>query len=152
MSYEQVELEPIRLVAVSHSGAYNTIGKAFDQLMGICKANGIPFAETIGVYHDDPNETPEAELRAHAGMKISDDQVLPEGCEEFIIPGGLYVKTLHKGSYSGLWPAWQKFMTEGIESTGKDYDIGKCDFEVYLNDCSEVPEEELLTELYSGIC
>jgi len=44
MSYEQVELEPIRLVAVSHSGAYNTIGKAFDQLMGICKANGIPFA------------------------------------------------------------------------------------------------------------
>lgn len=152
MTYEQVEIEPIRLVALAHSGAYNMIGEKFGQLAGVCRANGIPFAETIGVYHDDPNDTPEAELRSHAGMKISEDQEIPEGCEEFLIPGGLYLKAVHKGSYSGLWPAWQALMTEGLASTGKDYDIGKCDFEVYLNDCDEVAEEELLTELYSGIC
>jgi AraC family transcriptional regulator len=62
-----------------------------------------------------------------------------------VIPASKYAKFLLKGSYEGIWFAFDKafkYINEG------NYEIGEAPaLEVYLNDPSITPEEELLTEI-----
>jgi len=61
------------------------------------------------------------------------------------IPSSKYAKFILKGSYDGIWIAFDKAFKFVNES---EYEIGEApSLELYLNDPSVTPESELLTEI-----
>ncbi len=72
---------------------------------------------------------------------------LPEGRGEIVaheLPGGTVVSTIHKGPY-GTMEETYAFLGAWVKENGYRY-TGPAR-EIYMNDPSQVPESELLTEL-----
>ena len=149
-----VDLKQRRVLCLRHIGPYPEIGKAFGRLYEYIGANHpeLQAAECIGIFRDDPENTPPAKLRSDACV------VLPEGlepkCEEGFridtIEAGSYATTRHTGSYMKLSETWQEFCGTWIPTQGVKIRNGHC-FEIYMNNCHEVPEDQLITDLYEPV-
>ena len=142
-------LSAMRLAAVLHNGAYNTIGPAFRKLgaiAGPARLFAHPDAMMIGVYKDDPRTTPVAELRSAAGVAIPEGVRIPDGLVEERAVGGRFACGTHHGSYEKLPDAWKRLMTELIPAAGY-HRRDAASYERYINDPTQVPEAELLTEI-----
>jgi len=152
MNVEIIELPEMRVATVSHRGAYNQISEAFARLGELAGRAGLfgPDSAMIGIYHDDPRTTPEAELRSEAALVISPEAVLPAGLNEQRIPAGRYARTTHVGPYEELADLWPRFMGDWLPKSG--YRVrGGASFEIYRNMPGLVPKEKLITELYIAI-
>jgi AraC family transcriptional regulator len=143
------EMPALRLATVPHVGPYNQISKAFQKLGGIAGPAGLfrPDALMIALYHDDPETTPAAKLRSDAGLTVSDNVKLPAEAVEKRLPAGHYARTTHIGPYTTLPDAWSRFLGEWLPASGKQIKDG-VSFEMYRNDPSNTPPEQLRTDLY----
>ncbi len=156
MQVEVVEREETTVLAVRHIGPYPGIGSAFESLgQLVCKLSLNPAnAQWLGIFHDDPQAVPAAELRSDACVTITgsapDASLLEEGARLDKIPGGRYATMRHEGSYDGLPESWGKFMGEGLPAAGLKPRAGIC-FEIYRNDPSHTPADDLVTELYEPV-
>jgi len=110
--------------------------------------HGLSGAVRLAIFHDDPAVTPAAELRSDVCVEV------PEGLEwdepdirGEILPELEALVVLHRGSYAGLPAAWGALYSEELPASGRRPG-GHSPFEVYLNDCSQAPEDEVLTELW----
>lgn len=139
-----------RVVAMRHTGPYWQIGQTFGALMAWIGAHQV--AQTgpaLAISYDDPETTPEAELRSDAcvmvdaGFRCEDPSV-----QVLDLPGGRYAITTHLGHYSGLGGTWRRFMGEWFPASGHTIEFTRPCFEVYVNDCNAVPVEEVRTDLY----
>ena len=142
-------LPPMRLAAVLHTGPYQQIGPAFRKLGSIAGPAGLfnnPGAMMIGVYKDDPQTTPVESLRSAAGIVIPEKVEIPKGLVEERAPGGRFACGTHHGSYEQLPEAWKRLSDELIPAAGYRRRAA-ASYERYLNDPSQVPEAELLTEI-----
>jgi AraC family transcriptional regulator len=137
--------EPMRYAYVEHIGPYPAIAAAFQKFFGIVGPAGLvkPDMQAIGRYYSDPREVPAEELRSHAGMFVGVDDVLPDGVEEGIIPAGKFFVYRHLGSYAGLPQAWENTM-QSLPGAPRP----EPPFEVYINDCTQVAEADLITDIY----
>lgn len=103
--------------------------------------------EYLGLSFDDPTITSPQRCRFYACITI-DKPVKPQG--EFgvqTIPGGLYAIFTLRGSYSGLMGMYDAIYSDWLPESG--YQLrNSASFEKYLNDPSQVREENLLTEIY----
>lgn len=142
------------VIAISHKGPYYEIGQSFRRIFGWAGPNRVPIMGSIGIYYDDPGVTPPEELRSDACIVVPEGYTLPADADPDIrvdtVGGGLHAITTHKGSYSGLSDSWAQFLGQAIPAKGKTIAYGPS-FEVYVNDCSEVPESELITDLYQPV-
>lgn len=66
------QTEPLRVVAIDHTGSYMQIGKAFDPLFGWCATRNLlgPRSRMLGVFYDDPFSVAEDELRSRACVVV----------------------------------------------------------------------------------
>lgn len=148
MQVEISELPGFRVAGVRHVGPYNRIGEAFGRLGAVAGPVGLMAGgPMVGVYHDDPESTPEAELRSDAGVVVSTDAPIPPELEELVLPAGRYAMTVHRGPYTGLGDAWARFMGQWLPASGERVGEG-VSFELYRNTPDQVGEDELMTELY----
>ena len=142
---------PRRVAALSHRGAYNTIGSAFERLGAVAGPAGL-FAHAgalgVAIYYDDPDNVPAAQLRSDAGVLVPPDVPLPDGLHEVLLPAGRWARTLHRGSYAGIGDAWQRFVGQWLPQSGHRMNAAGDCFELYLNHPGQVREEELETLLY----
>jgi AraC family transcriptional regulator len=147
------QMPELRVGAVRHVGPYNQIPEAFERLTGIAGPLGLfqrPGAAMLAIYHDDPDSTPQEQLRSDAAIVVAEDVKLPRELVEQRIPAGRYACTLHVGRYEKLGDAWARFMGEWLPASG--YRLGDgVSFEIYLNTPMTVPKHELKTELYLPI-
>ncbi len=152
MNVEIQNLEELRVAAVRHHGPYHRISEAFARLGAAVGPAGLigPGCKMIGIYHDDPESTPEAELRSDAALSIPEDAKLPDGLTEMRIPGGRYARTIHVGPYEKLGDTWARFMGEWLPGSGHRVGDGAA-IEIYRNTPGQVPPEKLETELYIRI-
>jgi AraC family transcriptional regulator len=152
MQIEIEQLAPIRVAAVRHVGPYNQIGKAFERLGALAGPSGLvqpPNGPMLGIYHDDPRQTPAEKLRSDAGIAVQEGTPIPDGLEEQRIPGGRYARVTHVGPYEGLSEAWPQF---GISLGAGGYRMrAGPGFEIYRNDMSTTPKAELRTDLYMPV-
>jgi len=146
---EIVEMPELRVAAVRHSGPYSEISRAFGQLGQAAGAAGLfgPGSAMIAIYHDDPRTTPASELRSEAGVVIAEGLTIPAGLVETRIHAGRFARTIHAGPYDELPAIWQEFQGEGLAQVGQRRRSG-ASFEIYRNTPGEVPDEDLVTELY----
>lgn len=141
-----------RYIGFRHIGAYNQIGSAIGTLFQQAMPRGIELAgPVIGVFHDDPGEAPEDQLRSDAAFQVNKDYDL-EGTDlhAFTISAGDYVTYDHIGPYSELGDLWQKFAGEVMAQHG-DSATWEWIFEEYLNDCEEVGMENAHTRLFVSL-
>lgn len=145
----KIEVQPLkqqRLFVVHHTGRYQEIGKAFQQLHAIATAKGILTQSKgmLGVYFDDPDITQTENLRSAAALIVPDELACPEELDEVILEGGQFLCGTHIGPYTGLAEAWTKVRT-AWKAEQLDPAPGRPSFEIYLNAPGMVPEQELQT-------
>ena len=149
MEIEIKEMPELRVATVSHVGPYNRISEAFARLGEIAGREQLvgPSAEMLGIYHDDPEITPAAELRSEAALTVPPDAKLPKELGERRVPGGRYASTRHVGPYEELPDAWARFMGQWLPRSGHRL-RESVSYEIYRNTPADVPKEKLETELY----
>lgn len=153
----QVRLETssaVTLLAYPHTGAYMNIGKAFEKLSGWAGIRGLFNQETrmMGVYFDDPENVPEAELRCLAGITIATDAVpaLDQPLQIYELPEVECAVLRFQGPYADMAVAYRWFYGQWLPGSGREpQDLPP--FEVYLNDPKSVAPTELLTDIYIPI-
>lgn len=138
-----------KYVGMQHRGAYHEIGSTIMKMFGQTMECGIQMTGPLaGIYYDNPNVTPEAELRSDAVIPVSEDYDLTgSDLHAFVMPGGEFLAVDHIGPYSGLGDTWGKFMDELDANHGAEMDWNWT-FEEYLNDCEEVGMENAHTRLF----
>jgi AraC family transcriptional regulator len=139
----------MRVAVVKHRGPYHRIGEAFSKLGEIAGPAGLfgPDAKMIGVYYDDPDTTPESELRADAGITVSETAKIPPELTEVRIPPGRMARATHIGGYEGLNESWARLTGAWLEQSGQRLGDG-VSYEIYLNTPMDTPKDKLRTELY----
>jgi AraC family transcriptional regulator len=149
MEVDIKEMPELRVGAVRHVGPYNQIPKAFERLGAVAGPAGLlrHAGAMIAIYHDDPETTPQDQLRSEAALVVPEGIKLPEGLVEEHIAGGRYARTLHVGPYEQLGDVWARFLGEWVPASGNRIGDG-VSYEIYLNNPTQVPKQELRTELY----
>lgn len=137
-----------RLGAIAHRGAYLKVGKAFEKASALATTRNLwPHADgMMGIYYDDPNAVPEAELRSHAGIVLSGAATLPDEMEDIRIAPGRVAVLTYKGSYAGLKAAYDFLFGEWLPKSGEEPRDDPA-MENYLNTPMDTAPEELLTEI-----
>lgn len=145
----EIRQEPARrIAALPHRGPYNEISRAYDKLGAILGARGLwPQAGAmVAVYYDDPDATPPADLRSHAGVAFGPDVVLEAPLEVVILPAGPHAVMTYRGPYSGLGAAYEVLFGQWLPGSGHEPADSPV-FEIYLNTPMDTAPEDLLTEL-----
>jgi len=81
-----------------------------------------------------------------AAMTLQPEQRVAPPLEEVRVEAGAYAVGLHQGAYDGLPGAWGAFVRE-LKASGRPLDLTRPCLEIYLDDPSATPAEELRTEL-----
>ena len=153
MDVEITEMPELRVGTVRHIGPYNQIPQAFGRLYAIAVNAGLfrhPGAAMIAIYYDDPDTTPQDQLRSDAAIAVADHLPLPDGLGERRISGGRYARATHVGPYETLVDAWARFLCEWLPASGNRIGAGEM-YEIYRNDPSTIPRNELRTDLYISL-
>jgi len=150
-----VDLEPMKVLCVRHTGPYNQIGEAFQRLGDLVTRSGMDVSRSqwLAIYHDDQDTTDQASLRSDACVSIEGDDPLPsgEGVTVLDIPGGDYATTRHIGSYSMLGKVWGEFVGAWIPASGYRPRHAHC-FEIYVKGHGDgCPESEFITDIYEPV-
>jgi AraC family transcriptional regulator len=146
-------LPEMTVAAVHHVGPYNQISEAFGKIGPIAGRAGLfdlPDVMMVGLYYDDPEAKPAAELQSDAGLVVPPGTKIPDGLTTVTITAGRYVKTTHKGPYDRLGDVWSQLLGVWIPQSGHRIGPG-VSFEVYRNDPTNAKPEDLVTELYAPI-
>jgi AraC family transcriptional regulator len=149
ITIEIKSMEEMRVATARHVGPYPLIAEAFQRLHQLGAPAGLlrPGAKMLAIYHDDPETTPEHELRSDAAITVADGAELPAGLGEASIAGGRYACATHVGAYAGLGDAWARLLGQWLPASGERVGPGVW-FEIYVNNPGDTPEPELRTELY----
>jgi len=153
MDVEITEMPELRVGTVRHIGPYNQIPQAFGRLNAIAVNAGLfrhPGAAMIAIYYDDPETTPQDRLRSDAAIAVADHVSLPDGLGERRISGGRYARATHVGPYETLVDAWARFLCEWLPASGNRIGGGEM-YEIYRNDPTTIPRNELRTDLYISL-
>lgn len=149
-SYEATvrESPAIRVAALKHAGDYQKIGGTFERLTAMAAGQGLlgPSTRFFGIYHDDPDATPERSLRSEACLTVPADWMPSGELELRDIRGGRYAVVLHVGPYAELGRGYAWLFGEWLPGSGEEAADAPC-VEEYLNDPRAVAPAELRTEI-----
>ena len=151
MNVQVAQADPIYVVMMRHVGPYETIGPVFERLLTWVNEQKIPVQRTIGIYWDNPDFTDASALRSAACVEVWKGYQLPDhrilNLEQMEIAGGPYAIMRFVGPYEDLGPIWSDF-TNHIERNLRRKIAQTPAFEVYVNDASNTPLDQLITDLY----
>jgi len=137
-----------QLVVMPHIGPYQDIGQAFQSLYAKIGGLGMfpQIREGVAIFYDDPMEKPPAELRSDAGVTLAEAVSVPDGMEGKTIPAGKAATVLYNGPYSGLPAVYDELYCAWLPASDEET-ADHPSYEVYLNDPTNTPPDELLTEI-----
>ena len=135
-------------ITIRHSGSYMQIGKTLETLFGWLATRELlsDDVRAVGIYYDDPDAVPEAELRSRAGIITTTDFPIEAPLEPTMIADGPYVVLRHKGPYADMPAAYRWLFGEWLVGSGREPADAPC-FEEYLNNPRDTPPTELLTDI-----
>jgi AraC family transcriptional regulator len=137
-----------RLAAVTHTGPYHQINRAFEKLFATIGARG-QIKDTglmVGVYYDDPAATAAADLRSNAGAIVGEEFPLAAPLEQVRLPAGRHAVLTFTGPYAGLPAAYDQLYGNWLPESGEE-PADTPPFEVYLNSPMDTPQDKLVTEI-----
>jgi AraC family transcriptional regulator len=144
-----LDMPELRVFTVEHTGPYNQISHAFERLGALAGLAGLfrfPAAMMLATYHDDPETTAPDQLRSEAAVSVPEAAERPKEMGERRIPAGRYARTVHVGPYERLGDSWARFKGEWLPQSGERMGTS-VSYEIYRNNPTNTPKEELITEL-----
>ncbi|GAM22860.1 hypothetical protein SAMD00019534_060350, partial [Acytostelium subglobosum LB1] len=156
MSTQQVTIRKMpaaTLYGISHVGPYEAIAPVFGKLAKIAETEKVSYDSGvyIGLYYDNPDTNPPAQLRSKACFMPHkpETKLVDPAISTYQFHEGEYAVYLYKGAYEGLPNAWRWFFETWFPTSGRQFILNDQNptFELYLNECGKVANEELLTEL-----
>ncbi|NCC09084.1 MAG: AraC family transcriptional regulator [Bacteroidia bacterium] len=120
-------LESIETIAISHVGPYAGIAGAFERLAAWAGVHNLWAAapKMLGVYHDDPMQTPMDQLRSEACLENLSGMEPGEGMKPYTVSGGKYFVMqveLIMSEYGEAWQqAYETFNQERYVSDDRDH-------------------------------
>ncbi|MFD0980501.1 AraC family transcriptional regulator [Tropicimonas aquimaris] len=137
-----------RLAAVAHSGPYDQIGPAYDTLSTLAEArNLVPEVKSmIGIFYDDPDSTPAAELRSHAAFEVGPETPIDAPLEQIELHGGKVAVYRLKGPYSGLKAVYHYLYGTWLPDSGEEPQDAPS-YEIYRNMPGNTAPEDLITDI-----
>jgi AraC family transcriptional regulator len=153
-SVSVIEVKPQTVLGIRRQGRYREIRPLIRKVMEYGQANGAIFnGPPFYLSHETTQEeSMKADREGTADLEVA----VPvagevEGTDEITcnrIEGGKMAMVAHKGPHRECGMAFVK-LEEWLEENGKT--VSGPMREVYLNDPSEVGQEELMTEIYAPI-
>lgn len=140
MDIRIVELDPVRVAYLRHTGAYGPALNDFWRkvVQPWMAANGLEGRVTYGVAQDDPGTTPPDQCRYDACVEVAKDYVAAAPAALETIPGGWHASTRYSGPAAGIGAAWGEFYGKALGEMGLRDRPGAC-FERYGADFKEDP-------------
>ena len=140
------DLPRLRVAMIEHRGDYQLIAQAFERLLTVAATTGLlrPDTRTIGIYHDDPESVPQAELRSAACITVPDDWSPSGELTEAHVDGGRYATIIHTGPYTELTMAYNWLYQTWLPTSAEEPRNLPC-IEDYLNNPRQVPAKDLET-------
>ena len=145
-----IRTEPaIQLAALPHKGAYHEISRAFQKLSAVMASRDLfrSAGRMVGVFYDDPQSVPAADLRSHAAFEIAGRADLSDPLESVSLSGGRHAVLTYKGPYAGLPAAYDQLFGLWLPQSGEE-PADAPSFEVYLNSPMDTVPDDLVTELH----
>jgi len=151
--FEIIEVDETPYLYVDRSTSHDpgeigpAMGSAFQEVWSFMQAEGIaPTGGALSVYTSyDPEKM---DFRSGFAIAPGDMAKASGAVKADVTPAGRAVHGTHKGPYSGIRQSYGEMhafvQAKGVQFTAPTW-------EVYLNSPGEVPEEELLTELYQAL-
>ncbi|WP_043612068.1 GyrI-like domain-containing protein [Ensifer sp. ZNC0028] len=138
-----------RCAGIDHIGSYMEIDHAMGRLFAeLVDRHSLPAEPAmLGVYFDDPDLGPEAELHSRACLPVATSVTIDAPLVETVLRGGPYAKLRYKGPYADMRGAYRWLLGVWLPASGYEPDDAPI-FESYLNDPREVPQNELRTDIY----
>ena len=149
MDIDIKDMPRLRVATVRHVGPYNQIPKAFEHLGAVAGPAGLlqKAGAMMAIYHDDPETTPQDQLRSDAALVVDEGIRMPDGLVEQHIAGGRYAHTVHVGPYEQLGDVWARLLGEWVPASGRRL-ADSPSFEIYRSDMRTTPKEQLHTDIY----
>ena len=145
-------LPAVQVLCCRRVGPYqDTAQEAWQSLWGWVRAHGV-VDRVQGAYGyglDDPRTTAPGKQRYDACLAIAGD-VAPEDAAGIVartLPGGCYAIHRHKGPYHQMGAVFGHLRDQWLPTSGQTLEANRPFLEIYLNDPSEVPESDYLTDL-----
>jgi AraC family transcriptional regulator len=146
-----VRLEPVRVVALPHRGSYNAIGDSFQKLTAWAIGRHLMSDATrmFGIYYDDPESKPLADLRSDACISVPDDFELSAQDAPVHLThtsGGLCARMIFTGPYAELHTAYAWLYKVWLPKSGQEPGE-QPPIEEYLNDPRSNPPAQWQTAI-----
>lgn len=147
----QIELRPmppLLFAAVRSVGPYNTVGPAFQRVVGWAMRSGLmtPDTRVIGLSYDDPERNPADTLRYDAAVTLAQPVATPPDVRVGVLPACTWAIGRHHGPYSGMTESFRALF-RALEGRPKLLKAWLPCIEIYLNDPQNTPADALLTEI-----
>lgn len=152
LDFEIETFPPVRSVCLSCTNVYDTgrIETFWDELIEYALNHSLLSDETkfIGELLDDEEITPKQKCRYNCLISLSENQeIAPSGFFKIkTIPQQKYATFLYKGSYGDMEKIYQFIYAEWLFQNSYELE-DKPVLEIYLNEKSKVPPNELLTKI-----
>ena len=139
----------MRVATIAHRGSYMQIGQAFDALYGWLLTHNLVRSDSraVGIYYDDPDAVPEAQLRSRAGVIVDEAVSIEAPLECAEIPAGPYAVLRYKGPYADMKAAYRWLYGAWLKNSDREPADAPA-FEEYLNNPRDTAPTELLTNIY----
>jgi len=143
------QTEPMIVAFLSVKGHFSQIPTAFGRLYSWISEKGYkPRGPAIAVYYDVPGQVPDDQLRWELRSQISENTVVIGPNEQGLgvkrVGAVQVVATMHKGPYENIEGTYRA-LTDWVSENG--YEINGPFEELYFNNSTRTPPEELLTEI-----
>jgi AraC family transcriptional regulator len=151
---EIVELPAQAVLGVRRRGPYSQIPEMLMEVWAVIMEKGaIPAGPPVFVCRETAMpEVEQAVATGDADLEVAfpvANRVKPVGDVEYYeLPGGRFAKVLHRGPYERCAATYERLYA-GLAEQGRA--INGPIREYYLNDPSEVPPEEILTEILAPV-
>lgn len=142
------DLPGLRLAALLHVGPYDELGRTYQRLADLFSARGLwpALRGRASVAYDNPDVTPAAELKSHAGHIVDEDLRIEPPLQELRLAPGRHAVMTYTGPYAGLAAAYQQLFGLWLPQSGEKPADAPV-YETYLNTPMDVPPEALITEI-----
>lgn len=138
----------IRVAFMRHTGPYKNASETFQKMMCWALERGLftPSTKVLSICHDDPEVTPEEKQRLDCCVSVDETFAAEDYVAVQEIPSGEYVILTHRGCYSQLSDSYCWLYGEWLPTSGREF-ANRPPFEIYLNNPSDTPKDELITEI-----
>lgn len=146
MEVKEKRIEEVKVAYIPYRGSYDKIPEYMQEVGQLVMEKGLNMTGLVyGTYFNSPDDVPEEELQYEIGFSFEGDAFMQEGKLGFKeIPEHTVLAAIHKGPYTAVGPVIKAVVEYAVEN---GYDVVGPITEAYLNDPSEVPESEWLTEV-----